>query len=899
MEPSVLEARSPFPDASDVGGGEPSLADPSYEADPEPSADATPPLADRAASFPEYSVDREAFSSADRVAPFPEPSYDRSSLLEPSTGTRVDVEAPAEHPFPEPSVDRTASVAEASEPRVEDHPFPEPSVDRTASVAEASLEMETAAPAEAEATGEDEASSGESDDDDDNEDDEPGARATNPTYAAAWRAMYERAPVVDPTVGYPVEVVDQFPQPAERRRRVVREKPCAFCTKPGTLRCVRCDRPYCTHRCQIGDWQHGHKAECLRLWREQRGLGRRRRRRHDRAIAAEAAPPPDRREWIIATASRYGLRPWDVRMVVGQRGEMWLLSDGTYVPKRHRGVFYEFCDAPEGHRERDFADAAPPRGPPPPPRGGDLDDASRRFRSPPEDPGPPVAILGAAAEMAAAGLERQRSKLSAIVEEKQPADGGLLAAVTAPSGKDAGALLDIQLAYTRRRLVDEGAAVDRARVLRRLRRRRLKGAFLAARFVVRLRRLAELRLVAQEEALGPEGRAKAWLENLNRGKARRADVLADDYAVAEAALRSTGEFQRLQALRRKRTPEAYEIQVRGRLEVKLGQIAADAGHGRVLDARRRTKRARQEALDEQMRIRDEKERDRREAVEQRVAKVTRPISGLLGLITRPLARALRRRPRPPYAIAEGTIHVPKPKRKTVRFAERPPDPHRGPKPNVDAYGRPLQRDAPTALKPKPLYVGPPPAGDPPGVASAAVDGAPPPRRRPSVDRVPPTVEEAPPPVEEGVPPDGDEDEPPPASTVSPQASLQSSDSQSTTSSSKSKSKRPPPPVASPAAPKPKQRKPEPNYPKPTTPKPPDASRSPDATATPPATAIAATPATATEPPPPRDATPPPRRGPPPRPSMATRQQRRGLLNPILTPDPDTPFDEDIAHLGTG
>jgi hypothetical protein len=33
--------------------------------------------------------------------------------------------------------------------------------------------------------------------------------------------------------------------------------------------------------------------------------------------------------------------------------------------------------------------------------------------------------------------------------------------------------------------------------------------------------------------------------------------------------------------------------------------------------------------------------------------------------------------------------------------------------------------------------------------------------------------------------------------------------------------------------------------------------------------------------------------------MGTRQQRRGLLAPILTADPDTPLDDDVAHHATG
>ena len=35
------------------------------------------------------------------------------------------------------------------------------------------------------------------------------------------------------------------------------------------------------------------------------------------------------------TTRHYGLDPWDLRRVVGTRGESWLLEDGVSIPKRH------------------------------------------------------------------------------------------------------------------------------------------------------------------------------------------------------------------------------------------------------------------------------------------------------------------------------------------------------------------------------------------------------------------------------------------------------------------------------------------------------------------------------------------------------------------------------------
>ncbi|KAH8049655.1 hypothetical protein JL720_15562 [Aureococcus anophagefferens] len=261
------------------------------------------------------------------------------------------------------------------------------------------------------------------------------------------------------------------------------------------------------------------------------------------AAAAAGRAVVDRREWIIVTSQRYGLRPWDVRMIVGHHGNMWLLNDGRYVPKRHEGECYERCDAPRNHRENDFDDAAPPQ--------------------------PELAT--------ASGVARQRSKLAAILEDDEGLrdKGGLLAAVTSPERRPSGGVFDenprhdIQLAFARRSLLRESAAVDRAKMKRRLRRRKFRAP--------------------SGPPSSSRGSGASRTTGSSRGEAR-----------GPKSGRSNGS---------RAEPGPYEVSVRDRLEVKLGAVAGDVAAKRVLQAKadRRDERLRTLAA---RRRRDRREADR-------------------------------------------------------------------------------------------------------------------------------------------------------------------------------------------------------------------------------------------------------------------------------------------------
>ncbi|KAH8072880.1 hypothetical protein JL721_3530 [Aureococcus anophagefferens] len=733
LEPSAFEPSLVEPSEDKAGASsEPSLERSTLDAPseqrispfPEPSLERSTldaPSEQRISPFPEPSLERSTLDapSEHRISPFPEPSLERP-FPEPSL-ERSTLEEPSEHrisPFPEPSLEKS-TLEEPSEQRIS--PFPEPSLEPSAldeqirakhrcrwstrGGARSEPSLDRTAPGEPRGSLPEPASSSSSDE---------AAAASARAHADVRRGLARHvrsAPEVDPTRGYQTVVVDQFPQPARPRRSAAPSRPCAFCTKPGGLRCVRCDRPYCSHRCQIDDW-------------------------------------------------RYGLRPWDVRMIVGHHGNVWLLNDGRYVPKRHEGECYERCDAPRNHKENDFDDAAPPQ---------------------------PELATGS-------GVARQRSKLAAILEDDEGLrdKGGFLAAVTSPERRPSGGVFDenprhdIQLAFARRSLLRESAAVDRAKMKRRLRRRKFKSA--------------------RGEARGPK-RAKQWLEGLKKGAATRDDVVAADYAVAEAALRETGEFQRLLGLRRKRSPEPYEVSVRDRLEVKLGAVAGDVAAKRVLQAKadRRDERLRTLAAREE--ARDRREADRRAAFEARYVSPAKRVAAAIGFLARPLARALRRKPRAPYEIAEGRVHARKPQRKTVRFAKDAAEP-----PAADAerrdrddYGRPrpsrarrrskqvrpARRRRPSRSPPRePAAQGARRAGRTRRAASAAAPQAPAAPGEPAAPR----PEEAPRPAARG-------------DSVSPQSSVSSRDDSHSSSASLRAKRR----AETSPTPAPKQRKPDPAY----------------------------------------------------------------------------------------